>query len=347
MSAFQLCSFSHFPVGLLSYISDFLSISDVLTLSFCQSDLRTLLVRVLVPRLKFDFLSVGYLSRYLLPLVKKYHHKGEMFSVLDRNIPKVPFAPVVLEWEKIYTFDSELDCFGVHVDSEDALPKHLISIGYLPKSLKELYIDSYAPFELPSSLTTLIYFDSVNNAILKLPTTLGRFEVRGCLQSPITTGWLPTSLTYLQIDEYPFALSLHTLPLGLNALLIGTGFNQDLSGVLPSCLRTLRLGSSFTASLAVGTLPSGLTTLCLQGFNHSLPSGVLPVGLKILRLDKFNVPLDCDTLPSCLEELDLPCYQQPLIHPLPKSLLRLRVCFKSFYLFSESVIAPPPQVQIF
>ncbi|GAM28397.1 hypothetical protein SAMD00019534_115730, partial [Acytostelium subglobosum LB1] len=152
------------------------------------------------------------------------------------------------------------------------------------------------------------------------------------LQSDITPGMLPPSITSLTLDRFNRVIEPGALPHRLLSLNLGHKFDQPLSiGVLPSSITELYHGQDQKTLLSPGIkspsgnhvlfindtmirfeknmiqpsiLPTSLTSLAFFKLGEGIPFGSFPDTIKSLMLCyKFNEPITPGTLPPLLESL--------------------------------------------
>ncbi|KAF2068497.1 hypothetical protein CYY_010180 [Polysphondylium violaceum] len=195
-----------------------------------------------------------------------------------------------------------------------------MSIGYLPKTLKELVLlDSnfptplLAPGVFHNGLTKIHFYNNSNFELVpgSLPSTLTDFKVSTNPSKPFIPGVLPPSLLHLNLYSYNHLLNKDILPRNLKTLKIPS-YNQTLKcGDIPGTVHTLEF--NYIPSPGCdnnGIIPNSVTSLTLpQHWTHSIPlkPGFLPSSLKHLALCmmRYPHPLEKDVIPSSVESLDL------------------------------------------
>ena len=189
-------------------------------------------------------------------------------------------------------------------DLDYPLPPGLLPEGLRALMLNQGYNQTLLPASLPSTLTFLQlgqYFDQII-ALGVLPASLVYLSVQGSMGDHLAKllASLPASLERLSLSRWPHHLQVRTLPRGLKALhvvlhssllylsiasldqlilpnvlpssLVELHLRGNLDdencplppGMVPSCLRRLTLGCSFSQPPRVGSLPEGLLFLRLQ-----------------------------------------------------------------------------------
>ena len=209
--------------------------------------------------------------------------------------------------------------------------------GCLPASLTMLIIEgrdyncSISDGALPNSITDLTLAAPMKTISCNtLPASLTSLRIGVSFRQELTRGFLPNSLTRLQIyndnEGAPRRLQSGVLPNSLRYLI---GFpNCPVADVICSLAIThLRFDSSFNQPLLPGMLSSSLRELEMgYNFNKPLVENVLPPAL-ILKLSfNFNQPISAEVLPESLTELTFSgrFNQSLLAGVLPSSLRILR-----------------------
>eukprot|EP01112_Ceratiomyxa_fruticulosa_P021889 TRINITY_DN7857_c0_g1_i1.p1 TRINITY_DN7857_c0_g1~~TRINITY_DN7857_c0_g1_i1.p1 ORF type:complete len:310 (-),score=43.77 TRINITY_DN7857_c0_g1_i1:173-1102(-) len=138
-----------------------------------------------------------------------------------------------------------------------------------------------------SNIIKMKFAFDFNQLIDKLPLKLQRLELGKLYNQPLQN--LPNTLTHLIFSEgsiFNMPIERGVLPQSLVFLSMSASFDYPISGVLPTNLRTLKLGLNFNSRIY--ELPPQLTYLELPfRYNKILPHArSLPKNLKIVRSHK-------------------------------------------------------------
>ncbi len=182
---------------------------------------------------------------------------------------------------------------------------------FLPSSLRKLRIACCnKPLLdegtiLPSMLVTLMLRNVADISLTPktFPTTLTSLYL-DC-NRPLEPNVLPTTLTWLDLEEFDQDLKENVLPPNLQTLRMPC-FDKQLSiGILPTSLTKLEIGNGFCNSIA--TLYTNLTSLTFY-FREIFDKGNFPPNLLklVLRYDDAIIKLKPFLFPSSLKALCLP-----------------------------------------
>lgn len=208
-----------------------------------------------------------------------------------------------------------------------AFVRQVVASSAFPRAVTYLRLEDEVTelsSELPQGLETVIFGRDFRH-LPPFPSSLTRMVFRGAFSQAIPPQTFPPSLTDLTFTLFDHPLE-GVLPTNLRSLNLGDSFSFPLlrAGVFPASLTTLIFGHDFDEVVEPGVLPPNLTCLEFQGrFNRRL-DGVLPQSLQVLRSRSFNRPLARDVLPPSLRTLELPGFHQPLaVGVLPQMLTSL------------------------
>jgi len=144
---------------------------------------------------------------------------------------------------------------------------------------------------------------------IKLPSELSElyFGEEFCVQTPKLINLmssllnnLPTKLKVLKLPEW-WNMPLNNLPMGLEKIILGIEFNQNLDMLSESILH-VEFPEKYKFDLALDNLPHNLEYLNLQfqnKYNHSISN--FPNSIKYLEIGEYNLAIN--KLPKNLETL--------------------------------------------
>lgn len=125
---------------------------------------------------------------------------------------------------------------NVTVSVDNKLPKRF------PKNMKMLTIlSSTFSRHIPDTVTHLFFGDEFDQDMEHVN--------------------IPKNIVFLKFGKN-FNHKLNPLPVGLNVLILGHKFDQDLSGVIPNGINDIIIGKTFKREIN-GVLPSGLQNLVI------------------------------------------------------------------------------------
>ncbi|EAL64124.1 hypothetical protein DDB_G0286737 [Dictyostelium discoideum AX4] len=168
---------------------------------------------------------------------------------------------------------------------------------------------------------------------------------------------LPQNLKYLKFGNL-YTMEIKNvelnLPKTLTYLSFGSGFNSPINLQSLINLKSLTFESNYKCKFSVGSLPSSLTYLSINGYEKDFEIGVLPSNLQTLIIKSYTIttkqkfeigvlpssitnftfnnhyntlhPFQSGVLPSSLTSLDLSYYEHPIDNLiLPSSLTYLEL----------------------